>query len=185
MIRRIARSHFTQRRWLNGRGRSWDIAGEPPGARDDAFCWRVSLAEIAGDVAFSVYGPIDRVLTLIAGHGFDLTFATGAGLDVHDRFVPHAFPGDRAAYCRVRDGPCLALNLFVRRGFDADARVHRIDAPCTIGAPDDTLVLFALAGSVMASGAALAEGEAALARGAVRMTAPDARALVYSAQLRC
>ena len=133
-------------RWRNGLGVSWDIVSDPPDSVD--FGWRFAIARIGSDVPFSHYEAVDRVFTLIEGHGLDLDFEGGRTLAVDRRFVPHAYPCDIATFCRLRNGPCRALNLFLRRGVwsaavdimpgkaafehDGPILVHALDGPLTV-----------------------------------------------------
>jgi hypothetical protein len=112
---RIIRSHeFTEGRWRNGMGVSWDIASYPVAADD--FGWRLAIARIDGDVPFSHYPNVDRVFTLIEGQGLDLEFEGRNTLAVDRLFVPHFYSCDVPTFCRLRSGPCRALNLFMKRG---------------------------------------------------------------------
>ena len=101
--------------WKNGGGVTREVAVFPPGADMDAFEWRISLAEIEADGAFSSFAGVDRVLTVIQGAGLFLT--------VDDRLLamdaaspPLDFPGEAQVTARLTDGPISDLNLMVRRG---------------------------------------------------------------------
>lgn len=158
-MRIIRKSAFVEGRWRNGMGVSWDIASEPPGTDD--FGWRFAIARIDADVPFSNYPEVDRIFTLIAGNGLDLAFAGGADLAVHRLFVPHPYPCDVPTFCRLRAGPCRALNLFTRRGqWRAAAEVLSSGAEL---AHPGLILLFALKGAADVNGHALAEGDAAVA----------------------
>ena len=67
------------------------------------------------------------------------------------------------AFCRLRDGACRALNLFMRRGlWRAAADVLSSGAEIVHPGP---ILLFALAGAAEVNGVALAAGDAAVAQG--------------------
>ncbi|MBM3526239.1 MAG: HutD family protein, partial [Alphaproteobacteria bacterium] len=51
--------------WKNGLGRTAEIARAP--ATGEAFDWRLSIATIAADGAFSVFPGCERTLVPIAG----------------------------------------------------------------------------------------------------------------------
>lgn len=154
----ICRHDFREGRWRNGMGVSWDIASDAPG-RDD-FGWRFATALIETDVPFSLYPEVDRIFTLVSGNGLDLAFAGKPGLAVDRLFVPHPYACDVPTYCRLRGGPCLALNLFTRRGrWSATADILSSGAEI---AHDGPILLFALQGAADANGAALGEGDAAI-----------------------
>lgn len=172
----IRKADYREGRWRNGMGVSWDIASDPPGAED--FGWRFALARIDAGVPFSRYPQVDRIFTLIDGGGLDLSFAGAPPLAVPQRFVPHAFACDVDTFCRLRAGPCRALNLFTRRGrWAATASVLSSGAEIVHPGP---VLLFALSGAADADGAALAEGDAAIAAGRVRA---DTEGFLFAARL--
>jgi hypothetical protein len=157
-MRIIRREDFRQTRWRNGLGTSWDIASSPPDTED--FGWRFATALIETDVPFSLYPGIDRIFTLITGHGLDLAFDGMPGLSVERLFVPHPFPCDVPAFCKLRRGPCRALNLFTRRErWTATADILSSGARI---AHDGPILLFALEGAAEAGGAVLRQGDAAV-----------------------
>lgn len=175
-MRIIRKLDFVQGRWRNGMGVSWDIASEPQGTDD--FGWRFAIARIDADVPFSSYPGVDRIFTLIAGKGLDLEFTGHPGLAVDRLFVPHPYPCDVPTFCRLKDGPCRALNLFTRRGrWRAAADILSSGAELSHPGP---LLLFALQGAADVNGHALAEGDAAIA--ADRITA-DTEGFLYAARL--
>ncbi|WP_161957147.1 HutD/Ves family protein [Aestuariivirga litoralis] len=175
-MRIIRSSDFTEGRWRNGMGVSWDIASDPPGTDD--FGWRFAIARIEADVPFSNYPLVDRIFTLIEGNGLDLAFEGHRSLAVHRRFVPHPYPCDVPTSCRLRDGPCRALNLFVRRGaWRAVADVLSSGADLAHPGP---ILLFALQGAADVNGHALAEGDAAIASDAITA---DTEGFLYAARL--
>lgn len=175
-MRIIRKSEFAEGRWRNGMGVSWDIASDPPGA--EAFGWRFAIARIDADVPFSHYPEVDRIFTLIEGEGLDLDFAGHPGLAVHRPFVPHPYPCDVPTFCRLRAGPCRALNLFTRRGvWQARADVVSSGAEIASSGP---ILLFALAGAADVNGKPLAPGDAAIA--ADHVTA-DTEGFLFAARL--
>ena len=101
--------------WKNGGGVTREVAAFPPGAAMDAFEWRISLAEIAADGAFSTFPGVDRVLTVIEGQGLMLN-VDGRLLAMDAASPPLAFAGDAEVSARLTDGPIRDLNLMVRRG---------------------------------------------------------------------
>ena len=101
--------------WKNGGGVTREVAVFPPGAAMDAFEWRISLAEIGADGAFSTFPGVDRVLTVIEGQGLVLN-VDGRLLALDAASPPLAFAGDAEVSARLTDGPIRDLNLMVRRG---------------------------------------------------------------------
>ena len=157
----IHKGDFRESRWRNGMGRSWDIASDPPGTED--FGWRLATALIEADVPFSDYPGVDRIFTLVEGNGLDLDFEGRSTLNVGRRFVPHPYPCDVPTVCRLRNGPCRALNLFTRRSqWMATAEVLSSGAEI---AHDGPILLFALDGAAGLDRGALGVGDAAVTEG--------------------
>lgn len=159
----IRSSDLREGRWRNGMGVSWDIASEPADAGAGDFGWRFAIARIDSDVPFSHYPGTDRVFTLIEGNGLDLDFAGRDTLRVHHLFVPHPYPCDVETYCRLRDGPCRALNLFMRRGAWS-AAVDVLSSNAVIDHPG-AILFFVLKGDADVNGVALEEGDTLIAEG--------------------
>jgi uncharacterized protein len=100
--------------WKNGGGVTREVAVYPEGASMDAFAWRVSIAEVAQDGAFSRFAGIDRMLVLLDGAGMVLhegerTHALGKPLDVA------RFAGETGIDATLVDGPTRDFNLMIRR----------------------------------------------------------------------
>lgn len=125
--------------WANGGGTTRDLALEPlpPGARADgpAFDWRLSLADIDRDGAFSRLPGIDRVFASVEGAVVLAFDAPGADADARvdanadadadadaappacdAEGPPLAFAGEAAPVARRVGGVCCrALNLMLAR----------------------------------------------------------------------
>ncbi len=159
---------------------SWDIASDPADAGMDDFGWRFATARIDADVPFSAYPQVDRIFTLIEGAGLELAFGTGRKLNVEHLFVPHPFACDVPTFCTLSDGPCMALNLFTRRGmWEAQAEILSSNAEIAHSGP---VLFFALKGRVEAEGEMLEAGDAAVSfSGVVRVGASGS--LAYAARL--
>jgi environmental stress-induced protein Ves len=172
----IRQGDYREGRWRNGVGVSWDIAGDPPGSED--FGWRFAIARIEKDVPFSEYPHADRIFTLIEGDGLDLDFAGRPSLAVERLFVPHPYPCDVPTFCRLRGGPCRALNLFTRRNrWSATADILSSTAEISHAGP---ILLFALSGSAGVNGQALVQGDSAIAEGQVKS---DTEGFLFAARL--
>ena len=101
--------------WKNGGGVTREIAVFPVGADMTDFAWRLSLAEVEFEGAFSVFPEVDRVLAVIEGE-LELTFDDHTSPMIRDRKAgPLAFPGDAPAYGKPIGGDVRDLNLMVRR----------------------------------------------------------------------
>lgn len=177
-IRKIAAADFKEGRWRNGMGVSWEIVGEASAGHASGFLWRFATALITADVPFSSYPGVDRVFTLIEGNGLTLSFADRM-IEVGSCFAPCRFAGDQAATCRLANGPCRALNLFLARGhMTADVRILRDRGE--LAASHQTLA-FALSGRSRIGEIELDTGDAAIADGS---SAYDAHSgILYAALL--
>lgn len=114
--------------WKNGGGETRTLAVDAGMPASAAPRWRVSVADIDRDGAYSRFAGYDRVSVVLSGTGVALQ---GDGVDVMLRpGVPAGFPGDAALQSRLLDGPVRVLNLFVLRGA-ALASVHagRVHVP--------------------------------------------------------
>jgi environmental stress-induced protein Ves len=144
--RLVPADSFRAMPWRNGGGTTWEIArgridGRPKGDNDGEWHWRLSLAEIAADGPFSTFPDVDRLLTVVAGAGIDLTI-DGAEPRRLDRGDSIQFRGEAASGCALVAGPTRDLNLMV------DRRVARLvpgnEERRMMAAADDTIVLYAL-----------------------------------------
>ena len=177
MLRHIPKRSFVEGRWRNGLGVSWEIATQSVAgdiaSRGDGedFDWRFALARIDGDVDFSVYGPVDRVFTMVAGEGLTLDFGAGKVIEVDAVNVPHAYACDVPLHCRVKgQGPALALNLFTARGrWSAEVGVVALKFGTLAPLNCEAAVLLALEGDCEISRSGerlhLREGDAAVVQG--------------------
>lgn len=112
-------------RWKNGGGWTCEIAAAP--AADPAldFAWRVSIADVESDGAFSPFPGCDRHIALLEGAGMELAFgeADPVRLDQRLRFV--TFAGEWQTRGRLLAGPVRDFNVIVQRAeYSADV-LHR------------------------------------------------------------
>jgi environmental stress-induced protein Ves len=112
----IPANEYRRERWRNQMGWTREIYK----ALDrDEWDWRLSIAEIERDSAFSSFPGVDRELVLLSGNGLRLRFADG---EVHELHPPHGklrFAGEQAVTGELVDGPTHDFNLMWRR-----ERVH-------------------------------------------------------------
>ncbi|MFI5766078.1 MULTISPECIES: HutD/Ves family protein [unclassified Streptomyces] len=153
-------------RWKNGGGVTREIAAGPAGSGMGDFGWRVSLAEVTADGAFSVFPGVDRTLTLAEGAGMDLEIGGVRSL-VDRRYAPQRFPGDEPTDCRLLAGPVVNFNVMYRRGaVSAHTALVRGELALT-ARPGENLLIVALEGTAEVDGAAeLGPYDAALVTGA-------------------
>lgn len=132
-------------RWKNHLGWTREILRVPD--RDD-WDWRLSIAEIERNAAFSAFPGIDRELVLLTGNGLRLRFDDG---EVRELLPPHAsarFAGERDVAGELVDGRTTDFNLMWRRG-TVDAQLwHRplVGTVVVFADADETWVLHLIAG---------------------------------------
>lgn len=131
--------------WKNGGGRTAEIASWPSGAAEAGFAWRVSIADIERDGAFSSWPGVDRTFVLLGGDGVVLAY-DDAEVEILARNEPYQFAGERACVCRLVGGPARAYNLMVRRD-RATSRLVVADGATAIAGPFRFGVCYAAAGA--------------------------------------
>lgn len=119
-LRRFALHDIAPESWRNGGGLTRQVATgrlappESSAAEADAWDWRLSVADITAEGAFSVFPGVERSAALVAGSG--LTLRGGVG-DLHFARpgAIHAFAGETALAARLAGGPAQLFNVMVRR----------------------------------------------------------------------
>ena len=133
-LRLIPANEYRRERWRNGLGWTREIARdefESPHtdvralAEGPAYDWRLSIAEVDSDCAFSAFPGCDRVLMLLSGNGMELKFDDGEASTVAPPHGRVAFAGERSLQCRLLDGPTADFNAIVRRDRCAMQVWHR------------------------------------------------------------
>ncbi|WP_424830294.1 HutD family protein [Ruegeria sp.] len=76
-VRYYPASSYIQRPWKNGVGQTDEIYLMPKESTRDSFDIRVSSAAISEPGVFSPFPGVDRVITVIRGHGLSLSFESG------------------------------------------------------------------------------------------------------------
>ncbi|MCC2975919.1 HutD family protein [Sphingomonas sp. PL-96] len=100
--------------WKNGVGTTREIAVFPPAAVAGDFLWRLSLAKVEVEGAFSTFAGVDRVLAIVQG-SLRLVGPTG-GLVLHEGRGVHAFDGGVPLRGEPSEGGALVLNAMTRSG---------------------------------------------------------------------
>jgi environmental stress-induced protein Ves len=99
--------------WKNGGGSTTQIAVFPPDAGFEEFDWRVSLATIAEDGAFSEFPGVERTLALVDGHGMTLEIDNETML--LSKADPVAiFDGESRVVAKLNRGPSTDFNVMTR-----------------------------------------------------------------------
>lgn len=142
---RFALADIAPTPWKNGGGATREIACWPPGTGLDSFDWRISVATIAADGAFSVFAGIYRSITLLSGDGVLLHGEHGTHR-LDQPLVPFAFAGETPIRATLLGGASEDFNVMTRRGrCRADVKVWRyaVDLPST---PPHAALLLAVQG---------------------------------------
>jgi len=112
-VQRIDAHDARRVRWRNGLGWTREIHVES-GVGDEAWIWRLSIAEIEQIAAFSRFEGVERELMLLTGDGLTLRFDDG---QVSNLQPPHArlcFSGERSVRGEPLGPGVSALNLMWR-----------------------------------------------------------------------
>lgn len=133
----VPANEYRRVRWKNGLGWTREIvrghahpAQEPAHpnadfAKSDGWDWRLSIAEIEQDAAFSAFPGIERELVLLRGNGLRLRFDDGEVRELHPPHERLRFAGERALTGELLDGPTHDFNLMWRRDALSAELQHR------------------------------------------------------------
>lgn len=164
MLEHIPATSFRTQAWANGHGQTSELAAGPDRAH---WNWRISLARVERDSAFSTLPGVRRELAPLDG-GIDLHFDDGEQLGAR-RLEILRFDGGRASSCHLPDGPGRVLNLMLRDHVEGELIVRPLlDSMVLPPSSNHTWFILVVAGScrLTASGELLdlATGEAAWVR---------------------
>ncbi len=98
--------------WRNGLGSTIEVLKHQPG---DSFHWRLSMADVTEDGAFSDFSGYDRCLILINGAGVTLTDNKKQKWPLARQLDAAHFKGEDLINARLHDGPIQDFNLMTRR----------------------------------------------------------------------
>ncbi|MGQ0801070.1 MAG: HutD/Ves family protein [Pseudomarimonas sp.] len=146
-LRYLPSYEFQRMRWRNQLGWTREIAREPhPSGVGDA--WRVSIAEIDHDSAYSEFPGRNREQVLLEGNGFVLTFPDGSETRLEPPHGRIAFDGRLAPQCRLIDGPVRDFNLFYDPSLLTATLHHRplVGTMLVFVEPTSTWLIYAMAG---------------------------------------
>ncbi|MGB9097023.1 HutD family protein [Erwinia sp.] len=141
-------------RWRNGGGETREIISFPASA--EAFSWRISIAAIAQDGAFSLFPGIDRVITLLDGEGVELN-AKGKYQQLLIRNQPFVFAGEDEIESRLIGGVSRDFNVMTRR--ETHQAEVRVINDCFSPAPEQAGVAYVLAGEWILGDLRLQQGQ--------------------------
>ncbi|MGY0618960.1 HutD/Ves family protein [Lysobacter sp. A378] len=141
----IQASQYRRERWRNQLGWTREILRHGPA---DDWDWRLSIAEIERDAAFSPFPGVDRELVLLSGNGVRLRFDDGEAVTLQRPYERHRFSGECGVTGELLDGPTQDFNLMWRRDRVETESWHRpLVGPMVIfGEPGTTWIVHVLAG---------------------------------------
>ncbi|TQN54855.1 HutD family protein [Agrobacterium tumefaciens] len=148
--------------WKNGKGETVEITVFPAGASVADFGWRVSMAPVVSDGAFSAFEEIDRTLSILTGEGMVLSVEGMAPEVMGAASAPFSFPGDAATHAVLTQGRITDLNVMTRRGRFSH-RVRRVETGGGIAlSRDATVTMIVVTGDASVAGLALRPLDAVL-----------------------
>lgn len=152
-MRLLTPSDYRRMRWKNDLGWTTEIAISPATSATD-YDWRVSIADIESDCAFSAFSGFDRTLLVLQGAGIELGFDQAPSLILHERDRPAHFAGEWHTHCRLLDGPTRDFNVMTRRDSVSAKLLHRplIGSMWFHANPHTEWLIYVLAGSAKVEG---------------------------------
>lgn len=156
-VRRLTPADHRAMPWRNGGGTTTEIAISPEGTglAGARFFYRVSIADVAVDGPFSRFGGYDRHIMLLAGAGMTLDCGAHGRIDLSERFVPRAFPGDWDVRGILVAGVVRDYNVIVDRSrASSTLDVHRLAAPQALACEPGTICIVHVIDGELAEAAA-------------------------------
>ncbi|MBS0570865.1 MAG: HutD family protein [Proteobacteria bacterium] len=120
-------SGYRRMRWKNGGGWTTELAVFPESGVNagSTFDWRVSIAEIESDGAFSAFPGCDRHIALLEGVGMELRFAGAESVRLERRLQFSSFVGEAECFGKLLAGPVRDFNVMTRRASCRAEILHR------------------------------------------------------------
>lgn len=136
----IPANEYRRERWRNGAG--WTraiaagalgndaggIAGDVAGGIEpgtDDWAWRLSIAEIERDDAYSRFPGVEREQVLLSGNGLRLALEGGGRVELRPPHGRCRFDGGSRVQATLVDGPVHVFNLMWRRAAAQATLWHR------------------------------------------------------------
>lgn len=120
--RLLRAADYRRMRWKNGGGWTTELAASPS---DTDFDWRISIAEIESDGAFSTFPGCDRFIALLDGPGMELQFESSEPIRLDHRLRFVRFAGESKACGRLLGSAVRDFNVIVRRDAVRAEVLHR------------------------------------------------------------
>jgi uncharacterized protein len=176
VIQHLRPSDYRQQRWKNGGGTTSEIAAD---AENDPPAWRISVATIDRDGAFSDFRGYDRTIVALEG-GVRLS-VDGTETDLQP-FEPFTFRGESSVHAHVAAGPARDLNaMTLRAQYAHDVEIVQ-SAQRFLVDDDELLFAYVLRGTATVDATRCREGETvyldSVERFDVTPETPDSRVCV-------
>lgn len=110
--------------WKNGGGMTMELAVYPSDA-NDAFDWRISIADIETNGPFSSFEGYDRFIALLEGVGMELRFDDAESVRLERRLQFVKFAGERRTEGVLISGKVRDFNVIHRRAALRADVLHR------------------------------------------------------------
>ena len=142
-------SDYKQMPWKNGGGVTTEIAVAPVDAGVGDFNWRISMAKVGADGAFSSFENVDRILTILDGQGMHLDVAGMTPVRLTAASEPFAFPGDVPTSATLVAGSITDLNVMTRRGgWTSTVEKLTVQGALAVTADANVSIIFCCGGSL-------------------------------------
>lgn len=130
---------YERMRWKNGGGWTTQLAVGAASDGTSAFDWRISIAEIESDGAFSTFAGCDRSIALLDGVGMELRFDDAEPVRLDQRLNFFKFAGEANTFGKLLAGPVRDFNLIYKRDtVDAEILRRPLVGPMVFFAATDT-----------------------------------------------
>jgi len=147
----IEPASFIAMPWRNGLGTTIELLKQDL-PDSDGFAWRLSMADVTTNGAFSNFSGYDRTLLLLDGEGLTLDY-NGASQRLKKPLQSARFSGDDQTLATLHDGPVKDFNVMVQRQH-CSARVssalHPDESPHDVDG--DILLVYAVDGGLSLNG---------------------------------
>ena len=164
VIRHLTAADYTTMPWANGLGLTTEMVRVEA---DGAVLWRLSLASVVADGAFSLFPGIERNLTVLDGPGFDLV---GEGVALECRpLQPVAFAGDVPVSAQGVTAPSQDFNVMTARALPRPV-VRVIAKPTEARSPRNGVLCLLALGPAQAGGLMMARHDLILSHKALQIS---------------
>jgi len=147
----LRNADYRRMRWKNGDGWTTELAVFPQtdASAVAAFHWRISIADIERDGAFSTFADCERHIALLDGVGMELRFDAAPSVRLDRRLQFFRFAGEWQTHGVLLSGPVRDFNVIVRRATASAEVWHRplVGPMVFLAAADVTWFVYLVAGT--------------------------------------